>query len=43
MVSENPGMAPFLVPNIGETVQGENRFFTKVKTNAAMETQILSE
>ena len=48
MVSENPGMAPFLVPNIGETVQGENRFFakadtnTETKTNAAEETQILN-
>jgi len=24
MVAENPGMPPFLVPNIGETVQGKN-------------------
>jgi len=42
MVAENPGMAPFLVPNIGETVQGENRFFAEDKT-ATVETQILSE
>ena len=24
MVAENPVMPPFLVPNIGETVQGKN-------------------
>jgi len=44
MVEENPGMAPFLVPNIGETVQGESRFFSKkIESNSAMETQILFE